>query len=305
MPRLYSYPQRKNGSIIIVCLWTMVILAILGMGLTGLVFQEIRFSSSISRLNLSLPMARAALRVIFYERSVDATPSYDTMQELARENSASICDNTSYKYYFVDKKSTQDSEEVIDEGALININLASVDVLKRLPGMDEDMADKIANSGLRPYASINEVLLAEDMTVEKFRLFKDMVTVYGKGKVNINTASKAVLVCLGLDEELADIILRYRKVHKIEEKEGSDESLVTKEDDYGFSSLASLVTDLNEFSSLSLRQEQDLLSLQNSLAVKSEYLRFNIVPQINNKAGTHYSVVINPGIKKVVSWREY
>ncbi|MCX5695395.1 MAG: helix-hairpin-helix domain-containing protein [Candidatus Omnitrophica bacterium] len=305
MPRLYFCPQRKNGSIIMICLWIMVILGILGMGLTGLVFQEIRFSSAISRLNLSLPMAKAALRVVFYERAADTTPDYDTLQELATEKSVSICGSNPYKYYFVDKQTVQDSEEIIDESALININLASLDVLKRLPGVDEDMADKIANAGFRPYSSINEVLLVEGVTVEKFRLFKDMVTVYGKGKVNINTASKAVLVCLGLDEELADIILRYRKVHRIEPKKDKDGNPIGPQDECGFSSLSSLVTDLREFSSLGLRQEQDLLSLQNSLAVKSGYLRFNIVPQINNKTGTHYSVVINPETKKIVSWREY
>jgi len=305
MSRPYFYPQRKKASVIIICLWTIVILSILGMGLTGLVFQEIKFSSTVSRLSLSLPMARAAVRRVFYERGDDLTPGYDTLRELTKENSVTLCDNNSYKYYFADKKTSRETEEIIDEGALININTASLDVLKRLPGVDEDMADKIANSGLRPYVSINEVLLAEDMTEEEFRLFKDMVTVYGTGRVNVNTASKAVLVCLGLDEELADIIIKFRQEHKIEPKKDKDGNPIGPEDDYGFSSLSSMVADLRDFASLSLRQEQDLISLQNYLDVKSEYLRFNIIPQINNKAGTHYSVVINPATKKIVSWREY
>ena len=305
MPQLYSCPQRNKGSILIICLWTVVMLSVLGMGLTGLVFQEIKSSLAISRLYGSLPIAEAALKSVLYARAEDLTPKYDTMDELTKENSATLCENTSYKYYFADKKESKDSLEIIDEGSLINLNTASLDVIKRLPGVDEDLADKLVNSGLRPYTSINEVLLAEGMTVEKFRLFKDMVTVYGSGKVNINTASRAVLVCLGLDEELVDKIIRFRKEHKIEPQLDKNGAPIVKEDEYGFSSTATMATDINSFYGLSLRQEQDLISLQNMLDVKSEYLRLNIIPQINKKPGTRFQAVIYPSAKKVLSWKEY
>jgi DNA uptake protein ComE-like DNA-binding protein len=275
------------------------------MGLTGLVFQELRFSSAILRVNSSLPIARAALKAASYERAADATSGYDTNSELTEEKSVVLCGNNSYKYYFTDKLNKEGSEEVIDEGALININLASVDILQRLPGLDESLADKIANSGLRPYASINELFLVEGLTGEKFQLFKNMVTVYGNGKININTVSKAVLVCLGMDEDLAGIIINFRKEHKIEPAKDIEGNPVSVIEEYGFSSLSSMIADLREYSSLSLRQEQDLIALKNYLDVRSEYLRLNIIPQVGNKPGTHYSVVINPSRKKVVSWREY
>jgi hypothetical protein len=251
-------------------------------------------------------MARGALRTVFYERAAELTPEYDTMRELTEENTVVLCGgNNSYKYYFTEKIGEKDSEEIIDESALININLASLDVLKRLPGLDEDLADKIANSGLRPYVSINELFLVEGMTQDKFKLFKDMITVYGSGKININTVTKPVLIALGLDEELADIIIRFRKEHKIEPKKDAEGNPVSEIQEYGFSSLSSMAADLRDYSSLSLRQEQDLIALNSSLDVKSAYLRFNIIPQVNNKPGTRYSVIINPAAKKIVSWREY
>ena len=305
MPQPYSYPRRNRGSILVICLWTLAVLAILGMGLTGLVFQEIRSAAAISRLYASLPVAEAVVRSVFYEREKDPTPGYDTMDELTKDHTFTICGNDENKYYFADKKISKDSVEVIDESALVNLNTASLDTLKKLPGLDEDLADKIANSGLRPYSSINEVLLIEGLTVDKLKLFKDMVTVYGEGKVNINTASKPVLVCLGLDEELADKILSFRKEHKIEPAKDADGNPVVKEDEYGFSSVSKMVSDLNSSSGLSLRQEQDLIAAQSYLTVKSEYLRLNIIPQINNKAGTHYAAVIFPAKKKVFSWKEY
>lgn len=305
MKRSYSFLQPDKGSILIICLWAVVMLSVLGMGLTGLVFQEIKSSLAILRLYGSLPTAQAALKSVLCERAQDPTLKYDTMDELTKENSATLCENASYKYHFAGTKEDGDRVEVIDESALVNINTASLDVIKRLPGVDEDLADKLVNSGLRPYKSVSEVFLAEGMSDDKFRLFKDMITVYGAGKVNVNTATKAVLICLGLDEELAGKIVSFRKEHKIEPQLDEKGNPIVKEDEYGFSSISSMIADMNSSCGLSLRQEQDLISAQNYLCVKSEYLRLNIIPQINNKPGTRFQVVIYPAAKKVLSWKEY
>ena len=48
--------------------------------------------------------------------------------------------------------------------------------------MNKELAEAVVNSGLRPFSTINEVLLVEDMTKKSFLLFKDSVTVYGSGK---------------------------------------------------------------------------------------------------------------------------
>jgi len=282
-----------------------MILSILSMALTGLVFQEIRFTKSYQRMVFSLPTVMAATKTVFYLRQDELTPAYDTLQELAKENEVSLCAGNSYKYYFVDKKNSADKDDIIDEGALINLNTVSTDVLERLPGMDEDLADNLVNSGLRPFSSINEVLLVEDMTKEKFLLFKDLVTVYGTGKININTANRAVFLALGLDEELTDAILRFRKEHKIERAEEEIAKNPEKETEYGFSATAKILDDLRSFTSLSLRQEQDLLGLLSVLDVKSEILRFNVIPYSAGKEGLHYSMVIYPATKKILSWKEY
>lgn len=281
-----------------------MILSILGMALTGLVFQEIRFTKAYQRIVFSMPSVMAATKAVFYLRQDDLTPAYDTLAELSKENKVSLCANNSYKYYFVDKKNSVDKDEIIDEGALINLNTASTDVLKRLPGMDEDLADNLVNSGLRPFSSINEVLLVEDMIKEKFLLFKDLVTIYGTGKVNINTANKAVLIALGLDEELTDVILRFRKEHKIERTEAQIAEDPEKEIEYGFSTTAKILDDLRSFVSLSLRQEQDFIALLSVLDVKSEYLRFNAIPVSGGIEGLHYSIIIHPPTKKILSWKE-
>ena len=279
-----------------------MMLSILGMGLTGLVFQEIKFANAYQRITLSLPIARAATRAVFYLRDNDITPGFDTFDELTKENQQLLCENNSYRYYFADKASSRDQSEIIDESALINLNTASVDVLKRLPGMDEELADKLVNSGLRPFNSINEVLLVKDISKDKFLLFKNLVTVYGSGRININTAPRAVLVALGLDEELVDAILRFRQEHKIENPNPASTEVLG----YGFSDTSKILDDLRSFTFLSLKQEHDILSLLNVLDVKSEYLRFNVIAVFgNNKEGLHYSIVIHPASRQILSWREY
>ena len=277
-----------------------MILSLLGMGLAGLAFQEIIFIKSYQRLSLSLPVAKAALKTVFYLREDDITPSFDTYDELTKEREQVLCSSNSFKYYFVDKVNSAGALEIIDESSLINLNTATVEVLKKLPGLDEDLADRIVNSGLRPFNSINEVLMVEDMTKEKFLLFKDLVTVYGNGKININTASKAVLIALGLEDDLISAIMRFRREHKIR----STDPDMPEDLGYGFSSTDKILNDLRDFASLGLREEQDILSLLSVFDVKSDYLRFNVIPVFGSKEGLHYSIVISPKTKRIISWSE-
>ncbi len=297
--------EPNQGSILVVCLWTIMILSILGLGITGLVFQEIRFSKTYFRLVTSLPLAKAALKTVFYLKEKDLTPAYDTWDELSKEEKVSLCANNSYRYFFVDKNNSKDNPEIIDESALINLNLASADVLARLPGMDKELAEAIVNSNLRPFSTINEVLLVEGISKKKFLQFKDLVTVYGAGKVNINTVSKAVLVALGLDEELADLLLRFRRENKFTPLDTEPVTDLPVEPAYGISNLAGLLNDLRGFNDLSLRQEQDLLSLLPVFEVKSEYLRFNVITAPGGQEGLRYSIVIYLPTKKVLSWSEH
>jgi DNA uptake protein ComE-like DNA-binding protein len=283
-----------------------MILSILGLGITGLVFQEIKFGKTYFRLVTSLPLAQGALKTVFYLREKDATAAYDTQDELSKEEKVNLGVNNSYRYFFVDKKNSIDNPEIVDESALINVNLATVDVLARLPGMNKELAEAIINSGLRPFSTINEVLLVEDISKEKFLLFKDLITVYGAGKVNINTVSKAVLVALGLDEEVADMILRFRRENVIKPVAAIVPSVEPPVKlAYGISNLATLLNDLRDFAGLSLRQEQDLLTILPVFEVKSEYLRFNVITNPGGQEGLHYSIVIYPPTKKVLSWTEH
>lgn len=134
-----------------------------------------------------------------------------------------------------------------DEAGKLNLNFAQARAISRLfqlaAGLDEDKANEIAYAVVdwrdtdaflsdpmhgaegsyyedldisytaknRPLEVLDELLLLHGMTPEIFEQVKNEVTMYGKGPVNINTASKNVLMALGIEEQLADKILKYRR----------------------------------------------------------------------------------------------
>lgn len=113
---------------------------------------------------------------------------------------------------------------------------------------------------------LEELLLVKGMTSEIFNKVKDYLTVCGEGKVNINTASLAALKAIGLDEGLANKILRFRSGK--DRTEGTD-------DDSAFTATNSIVNQLNQVEALSQEESQQLnnLVVTNAVATKSEYFR--------------------------------
>jgi len=104
---------------------------------------------------------------------------------------------------------------------------------------------------------LDELLLVKDVDDNVFDKIKDYVTIYGDGKVNINTASEPVLSALGLDKSIIRKIMLYRA--------GEDGIEGTSDDNY-FANAFDIVPKLSQVYSLS-GSEVDQLSM-----VVSRYL---------------------------------
>jgi type II secretory pathway component PulK len=61
-----------------------------------------------------------------------------------------------------------------------------------------------------PFEVVEELLLVKGMTQKYFDKLRNYITIYGKGRVNFNTASRQCLLALGLNGNLADDIISYR-----------------------------------------------------------------------------------------------
>ncbi len=154
--------------------------------------------------------------------------------------------NSEVGYFAVtDERGLEKRFGVVDEEGKINVNTADKLVLKRIVGLalslDEQYAQKIAeaifdwrqagDSELKgffsddyyanlkypypkksePFELTDELLLVKGIDRPMVDVLRNYLTVYGAGKVNINTASKPVLMALGLDEAVADKVLKVRR----------------------------------------------------------------------------------------------
>lgn len=145
---------------------------------------------------------------------------------------------------------------LVDEGGKINVNFADIYTLTRLfttpGGLDADSSKKLAANVIdwrdqndtihvgekilgesavylkegyayaprnKPLVCVEELLLVIGMTPEVFLKIRDHVTVFGNGKVNVNTASPDVLEAMGVSRNLADKIVLFR-----EEKDAMEDS---------------------------------------------------------------------------------
>ncbi|MCX5667403.1 MAG: type II secretion system protein GspK, partial [Candidatus Omnitrophica bacterium] len=168
-----------------------------------------------------------------------------------------VC-SVSYEYTDEISGERQVRYGVLDEESKININTADRATLERLfreaVGFDEMESQSLAASIIdwrdedselsvplgsaedyyyrnlphpyeakdAPFEALDELLPVRGMSPVLLDKIKDYVTVYGDGMVNVNTASRVVLIAAGLTPLMADKIINFRY--------GSDGKIGTQDD---------------------------------------------------------------------------
>jgi general secretion pathway protein K len=195
--------------------------------------------------------ANAGVERAIFEVENDDTELYDSLRDSWSSQDAAFKDVTINGGTFsAVKDGTRAGEKpqygLTDEEGKINLNKAPQQVLKslfeKIALAEPDEADAIADSIIdwrdeddiahksgkendyyqsleRPYDCKNsdfevpeELRWVAGVTPEMFDKIKDHITVHGEGAVNVNTAGIPVLVSLGMDEELAEKVVRFRTV---------------------------------------------------------------------------------------------
>jgi general secretion pathway protein K len=167
-------------------------------------------------------------------------------------------------------------------------------MLEALPGLDQGMVSSIIDwrdSGSDPepngaeefyyqsldhpyecknahIESVEELLLIKGMTPIVLAEIQNLITVYGDGRVNINTARAEVLNILGLNERLVEKIIQFR--------EGND-GIKGTEDDNAFRDISDIKKSLIDFGELTVSEADQLDSVTDQLTVRSDYFRINSV----------------------------
>lgn len=254
---------KQKGAVLFICIWALVTLSILSLGVAGRVNSEMQFARYLRDSVVSYYSAKAALNLALSELKNDPTPNSYAFFELQKKQDVQLVTG-SFSFNFS------------DEEGRININSADAAKLERLPGLDSGLAKEIVDSGLRPFAAKEELMLVSGVTKEIFLQLKDLITVYGSGVVNINTASEEVLQVLGLSGDTIETILDYRL--------GEDGEAFT-DDDAVYDFVPPYVT-------------------ANLFGTTSNYLRLNITAGVLGKSTRDYSIVFEVSSGRILSWQE-
>jgi len=216
-----------------------------------------------------------------------------------------------------------------DEEGKININQASLEVLTRLFEIAGDTKEHVAAemaaaivdwrdddddpqeasgaenfyySGLspayecknRPFDLVEEMLLVKGIDSSTFEKVKDYVTVYGAGGVNVNSAAGIVLQSLGMDDDLAETIIRVRN--------GND-GVQGTDDDQPFESVNAIASVLR--SETGMTDEQDKQIDRKLLTTRSEHFSCWVLGQLRDSSDwTKIRVVFNRS-REIKYWREW
>lgn len=276
------FPLLNSGSILAIAIWVLVFFSILSVGLYNMVSSQIRLVRSFQERTLCPYLAKSAYLYFGLELTKEEAV-YNTLYELRKKREVELGRG---KFIYT----------LLDEESKININKAPKEILAALPGLDEDVARKIIdlrNNLGGSFQIKEEILLVEGITEEIYNKLKDFITVYGDGKVNLNTASVEVMKALGFREDLINGLLEFRAGP--DGKEGT-------EDDGVFGVVQDDIFKLNKY--ISESQRTDLLNAQARDLITTDSKNFSLIieTEILNRPAMKYTIITDRS--KIMRWIE-
>jgi len=335
---IYRQPVPCRGSILIIAIWSICLLATFAVILSYGIRQKATLASRLDgRSRLRLIAAAGVKRALI---ELDRQDVYDTLSSAWSDNAAAFREvpvdggtyDVSYEFFNRETFSMEKRYGAVDEESKININKVKQPVMRDLfrlsLGCDSMKAQELAASivdwrdqdsflsipigsaedfdykGMEyPYDSkdgdfqvLDELLLVNGVSEDIFRSLQGQITIYGEGKININTASEIVLLSLGLQGATVEKIISFRY--------GADNMLGT-EDDGLFISLADIVPQLRQFSPLGESEVADLTRVASQhLCVKSFHFQVRSTAVLADKNDTVEVLCVLDRYGKVLYWRE-
>ncbi len=209
----------------------------------------------------------------------------------------------SIQYLDFDKSFTKKTIRygMMDEESKLNINVASKQELSRLfyhvLTVKKEQADELALSVVDwrdfgdsvldgffssryyenlkhpystkngPFETLDELRVVKGITSQVYDKIIPFLTIYGDGIVNINTASRPVLVSIGIDEGVVDVILSIRQ--------GPDGQEATK-DDFIFTSMQAFRNIIKTRGNFSDREMNQVFNIVEQGRLKTESAVYTI-----------------------------
>ena len=241
-------PTLQRGSILILALWSLGLLTVFTISVGAVVQQRISLVSRIERRIQVYDAAEAGIRkaivLLKSERaavplSAQKTALFDSPQFFKAVKVGSAVFEVSYYDGFGLRYGLIDEERKINVNTSDRVTLENL--FKEVTPLSEEARQDLASSIIDwreygeseageffsdeyydnlkfPYKekkgdfeSTEELRLVKGMTPAVYRAVSPFVTVYGTGKVNINTAPRPVLKALGMSDALTEAVLFIRR----------------------------------------------------------------------------------------------
>ncbi len=342
-----SAVDSNAGSILIIVLWSLCLLATFAVCLGAGVRQKIILVKRLEERDklhfigeAGIKKAIAELAKEQKETSEAKEKTYDALNDAWSNNADAFKEvrvgdgmfNICHNYIDEESGLAEIRYGLIDEERKININKIDQVVLERLfkivLGFGEIEAQELAASiidwrdsdsqlsipigsaedsyyrSLRysyeakdaKFEIIDEVLLVKHMTKEVFDKIKDYITIYGNGKINANTASKEVLLSLGLNEYIVDRILAFRR---------GEDGIVSTSDDNVFDTPSDIVPKLSRYSHLSDSEVAQLDAVRDRyLGTSSNNFMARSIARLGNRKDTAETIAVINRYGNILYWQE-
>jgi general secretion pathway protein K len=271
---------QARGSMLVLALWALSLLTVFSISLGFSVRQKASLLNRLATLDALYPVAYSGVELakslVKADDNVDVDLRGDTWAQPVEGDisGASLV------------LATEGSPAVVDEERKLNLNNARIDIASRLfqrvSGLPKEQADELVynvidfmdsdsfyghpqygaensyyDSLQKPYKckdaeyeQLDELLLVKGMTQNTFAALKPYITVYGSGKVNMNTAGEEVLSALGFTPDAVKAILVLR--------EGSDGRPGTSDDNF-FMNAQQIASDIAAKTGTPLDVSQEVL----------------------------------------------
>lgn len=333
------YHSPKTGSILVLTLWALCLLATLAVTLAQEVRYKTMFVRRLDERDKLRLIAEAGVKKSILQLEKAEPKPYDALNDDWSSNAGLFRDNKigDGKFNICYNISRITGAQALwwgiaDEERKININKSSLTVLKRffriMLDIDEVESQELAAAivdwrdsdsqlsipigsaedsyyrGLSyPYEAkdaefdvLEEALLVKGINTDNFIKLKDYITIYGSGKVNINTAAKPVLLALGIDEDIVDKIITFRC--------GQD-GIAGNGDDNIFTSTPEIAQKLSAAFNLRDSEVTQLsAAADNDLTVQSNNFMIRSVANLDNKKNTMETICVVNRNGRILYWQE-
>jgi len=330
--RVYQITNDR-GSLSITALWLLSILSLIAMGLVKNVMVSVQIDHFHSDEQQAAWLARAgfnhALSILKADTNIDSLKTFDSLNEMWAESPTAFrkieIGNGYFEVGYFDK-GPDAVFGLCDENRKLNLNKAEPQMLAALPGMTpEKLAaifkwkkgkkpvssgikesansrnGKTSKTDMKNFRSIEELLLIKGITAKDLNTWRPFLTVFGDGRININTAYPEVLQLLGLSAEAAKAIIALRS--------GPD-AVAGTEDDKPFQTTDAVFQKLQN--KLKIREADQILLqrliLEGYLTVDSKYFTIQSTGYITRK-GIRHTITATVERRssreiKIVGWSE-